>query len=397
MSGQETPVLPVYTGLRVVEIADNPAGEYVGKLLADHGAEVVKIEPVGGCGGRAIGPYASGVEEPDNSLHFWNYNAGKKSVVLDGAAGRRRRDALIAAADVLITTGGPADLERAELELENLSAKHPTLIILSVSPFGLTGPWADYQTSDLVALATGGLLMSCGYDDHSIPPIRPGGNQGFMTAASYGHCAVLLAILERQQSGLGQLIDLSIHDSNAVSGELANPYWFYPKVLVHRQTARHAQPKPTQPSLYQCADGVWIYFAFVLSEQRTWLAVRDWLDSHDMAADLVEDAYLDLAHRQQNFHYIQNLIECFFLVQESETVYREGQRRGLPIAPLRAPEDLLTDEHLRQRQTLAPLDIGNGNRVLFPQNPIKFSTGRTETKRPPRLGEHTEEVLTRVE
>src|SRR5690606_18053929 len=103
-----------FTGLRVVEIADDPAGEHTGKLLADQGATVVKIEPEGGATSRHIGPWAGGVQDVDRSLHFWTYNTSKKSVVLpDDDEGRAARDRLIADADVLLTTGRPVDLERA--------------------------------------------------------------------------------------------------------------------------------------------------------------------------------------------------------------------------------------------------------------------------------------------
>src|SRR3546814_15373620 len=79
--------------------------------------------------------------------------------------------------------------------------------------------------------------MSCGYDDHSIPPIRPGGNQAFQMAASFGHSGLLLALLERQNTVRGQVVDVSMHEAVAVSGELANPYWFSPRVLVPRQSS----------------------------------------------------------------------------------------------------------------------------------------------------------------
>ena len=94
-------------------------------------------------------------------------------------------------------------------------------------------------------------MNSCGYDDHSIPPIRPGGDQGYQSAASFALMGVLLALVERQQTGQGQLVDVGMHDCLAVNAELANPYWFYPRVVVHRQTCRHAQPTPTQPAIFE--------------------------------------------------------------------------------------------------------------------------------------------------
>ena len=116
--------------------------------------------------------------------------------------------------------------------------------MVSITDFGLTGPWADYQSSDLVALATSGLLITSGYDDHSIPPIRPGGNQAYHTAASFAHQAVLLGLLQRQQSGDGGLIDVSIQEAAGVTVELANPYWFYPRAWC---SARPAATRSRSP------------------------------------------------------------------------------------------------------------------------------------------------------
>src|SRR6266536_582554 len=173
---------PAFAALRVVEFADDPAGEFAGKLLADLGADVVKVEPPDGVASRHVGPFADGCDgDRDASLSFWTYNTSKRSVVLGDSVGDlTRRDELIATADVLLTTWTPAQLAARRLDFDALSAERPELVILSVTPFGLTGPWSEYHSSDLVALAAGGLLNLCGYDDHSIPPIRPGGNQGYL-------------------------------------------------------------------------------------------------------------------------------------------------------------------------------------------------------------------------
>src|SRR5690606_11915442 len=102
---------------------------------------------------------------------------------------------------------------------------------------------------------------------------------------------LLLALLDRQATGLGQVVDVSMHEAVAVSGELANPYWFYPRVQLHRQTCRHAQPSPTQPALFECADGVQVYFALILSDARTWQSLVAWLDTMGLALDLGDEAY----------------------------------------------------------------------------------------------------------
>lgn len=382
-----------YSGLRVVEFADQPQGEIVGKLLADDGAEVIKVEPPQGSTGRHIGPFEQGREgDPDASLHFWTYNTGKQSVVLEDndTAGRA---ALVATADVIITTDAPAALAAAGIGLDALVQENPGLIVVSVTPFGLTGPWADRRSSDLVALATGGILMSCGYDDHSIPPIRPGGNQAFQIAASFAHSGLLLALLERQATGQGQVVDVSMHEAIAVSGELANPYWFYPRALLQRQTCRHAQPSPTQPALFECADGVSVYFALILSDTRTWKTLVEWLDTMGLSLDLGDEAYLSLSYRQEHFSHIQSIMESFFLMQDSSDVYREAQSRGLPLGPVLAPEQLLEDPHLQSREFFVPVELPTGGEALFPSSPYRFSYGTGRPGRPPRLGEHNAAVL----
>jgi crotonobetainyl-CoA:carnitine CoA-transferase CaiB-like acyl-CoA transferase len=396
--GPSSPLGPssAFSGLRVVEIADDPAGEHTGKLLADLGATVIKIEPPTGAPSRSIGPFVEGQSGPDASLTFWTYNTSKRSVVLDAdVADRAVRDQLIATADILITTAPPSGLAAAGLDLAELVEANERLIALSVTAFGLTGPWAEYRSSDLVALAAGGLLNSCGYDDHTIPPIRPGGNQGYMTAASFAQCGVLLALIERQRSGRGQLVDVSMHEAIAVSGELANPYWFYPKALVKRQTGRHAQPVPTQPAIFSCLDGVYVYFALVLSDPKAWTATVAWMADLDLAVDLVDPRYREYAHRQAEFAHVQELLEVFFAVQDSATVYHEGQRRGLPIAPVLAPEEVLHDEHLHARNFFIelPLPTDPQRSAAFPGSAYQFSGFAARPTRPPRLGEHTVQVL----
>lgn len=374
--------------LTVVELAQSPAGEQTGKLLADLGAQVVKVEPPGGVASRRTGPFVTGHEDVDHSLEFWAYNSSKTSRVVDTAAEEDRAGfaSLLDSADVLVVED-PHWLGALGFDLDALQAERPDLVIVSVTPFGLTGPWKDYRTSDLAALAAGGVLNSCGYDDHSIPPIRPGGNQGFQLGASFAYCALLLALIERQRTGRGQLVDVSIHESNAVSGELANPYWFYPKALVQRQTCRHAQPEPTQPALFECADGNYVYFALILSEQKAWNALLSWMGDLGMAADLEDPSYQDVGFRQQAFGHVQSVIEVFFLIQDADTVYHEGQRRGLPIGRLNAFEDLVRDEHLRERGFFLDMVSPEGTSHPYPGLPYRFSAFASTPGAPPRLGE----------
>lgn len=383
-----------YSGLRVIEIADDPGAEYTGRLLAEMGADVLKIEPPGGAASRRIGPFEKGAEgDIEHSLHFCFYNADKRSAVLDLAtpAGSADLHALLADADVLIWGLAAAELARCHLSPQDLCEQYPALVIATVTPFGLTGPWKDYRASDLISLAAGGPLHMCGYDDHRIPPIRPGGNQAHHTATAFAHIGILLALLDRQRTGRGQVVDLATHDAMAVTVELANPYWFYPRAHVLRQTCRHAQPVRTQPTLFRCADGH-VYFALVTTEEKPWQALVEWLKSYGLESGLDEAVFMDVAYRQRNFGQIQQVVEVFFLVNSAAQMYREGQQRGLPIGPLNAPEELMDDPHLRARGFFVPVEH-DGRTVEYPGAPYRFSAYEpVPPHRAPRLGDAQQEV-----
>jgi crotonobetainyl-CoA:carnitine CoA-transferase CaiB-like acyl-CoA transferase len=378
-----------YTGLKVIELSDNPAGDLSGKLLADSGATVLKVEAKPfGSPLRQWGPFVKS-DGGQESLSFWYYNTSKLSAVCDFAS-RRDRHVLLEAlseADTLITTWQPHELTKVGLDICALRLAHPQLIIVNITPFGTNGPRQNWATSDLVSLALGGILHSCGYDDHSIPPIRPAENQSFHCAASFGHIGVLLALLERQRTGLGQVVDIAVHDAVYLNIELANPYWFYSRALSYRQMGRHAQPSPTLPSTFRCADGRYVYLMLVLAERKPWRSTVEWLESHNMDCGLADPAFDNLDHRQRNFAQIHSVLEGFFLTQAADTVYREGQDRGLPIGIVNSPADVLNDKHLRARGFFQPLAESDDTTLEFPGVPFHFSAWRTPTlRRPPGLG-----------
>ena len=204
----------------------------------------------------------------------------------------------------------------------------------------------------------------------------------------------MLALLERQKTGRGQLLDVSMHEACAVNVELANPYWFYPRVHVHRQTCRHAQPSPTQPALFRCADDRYVYFALILSRARR-PGRRCRLDGLARAwpSQLTEPAFSDVAYRQEHFHEVQELVECFFLIQDSHDAYHEGQAAGLPIGVLNAPEDLFGDEHLKARGLLRRRWSTRAwaRRSIPGRSTASRPSARSRAPRAPKLGEHTAE------
>ena len=186
-------------GTRVVEIA-NERIAFAGKLLGDMGADVVLVEPPGGEPSRGYPPFADDQPGPDSSLYWWHYNTSKRSVVLDleRAAAQKAFERLIEGADVLIESESPGRLAALGLDYDRLSEINPGLVHVSMTPFGRETSRRDEPATDLTILAGGGPAWSCGYDDHTIPPIRGGGNQGYQTGCHYAVLSALTAIFHHE-------------------------------------------------------------------------------------------------------------------------------------------------------------------------------------------------------
>jgi crotonobetainyl-CoA:carnitine CoA-transferase CaiB-like acyl-CoA transferase len=157
------PVPGPLAGLRIVEFADEK-GQFCGKLLGDLGADVVKIEPPGGEPCRRIGPFLDDIPHPERSLSFWYYNTSKRGITLnlEPSDGRELFRRLAAASDVILETFRPGFLASVGLDYESLRKQNPGLIMCSLTPFGQTGPWRDYLSSDLLHMAAGGEMASSG-------------------------------------------------------------------------------------------------------------------------------------------------------------------------------------------------------------------------------------------
>ena len=243
-------------GLTVVEIS-HEACAWAGKLLGDLGAEVILVEPPGGSAQRRYGPWLDDEPGPESSLWWWHYNTGKRAVVLDldEAADRDRFVELVGRADILMEWEPPGRLAGLGLDHAVLSPRNPGLIHAAITPYGRTSPSRDLPATDLTVLAAGGPVWSCGYDDHTLPPVRGGGNQGFHIASHWAVQAILVALFEREATGEGQLIDVSMHATANVTTEMASYAYLSTGNEVQRQTGRHAWWEASSPTQIQCADG----------------------------------------------------------------------------------------------------------------------------------------------
>ncbi len=384
------------SGLRVVELDADGSGALAGKLMANQGADVIKVEPPAGDPMRHAGPFVGDEPHPDRSLSFWNHNTGKRSVTLaiEEPSGREALRSLIEGADVLLETLPPGRLEALELGPEVLTALNPRLVITRMTPYGQDGPRRDWLGTDLTLLAAGGELYICGYDDHALPPVRPAGDHAWQLGAHYALIGTLMALLERDQSGLGQVVDVSIQDAVAASLEMVTPLYFLHGQVPERQESRYAAPRPTAPTVTPAADGRWVSF-FLTPNRRSWTMLVEWMARTGHDAFLAEEKYLSYQQRHHDKDAIHAVIAEFVGSMSAEEVYVGAQACGLPWGIVQSPDEAVEDMHFRARGSLVPVEHPElGRSFDYPGAPAIFSgTPFAIRRRPPLLGEHTDTVL----
>ena len=400
MTAVETPPGPL-NGLRVLELADE-TGQFCGKLLGDMGADVIKIEPPGGEPCRHVGPFLDDLPHPERSLSFWYYNTSKRGVTLnlETADGVRLFRRLAESADIILETFRPGFLASRGLDYESLRALNPTLILCSLTPFGQTGPWRDYRTADLLHMAAGGEMASCGYDEADVsnaPPIAPGGGNAWHMGCHYAYMGIMAALVYRTVSGQGQSIDASIHEACALTTEAAIASYVYRGEVLKRQTGRHHAAGPTPRTQFRAKDGT--YVTALISgglNPRTVRNLADLMGSYGMAGDLKDPKYQDQAVVTANAsHIIDGLLADFIAGLPAEEVYHAAQERGFTWGAVRTPEALLDDAHLHDRgfwKQVEHPELGRsftypGEAAIYSASPWRIS------RRAPLIGEHNADVL----
>lgn len=383
-------------GVRVLEFDDGGLTRFGGKLLADLGADVVTVEPPGGVASRRVPPFAGGRDDPDRSLHFWYYNTSKRSVVLDpdsASADAALRELLRGATVVVDGLARPVSA-RLGLTADGVVAEFPGLVYCRVSPFGDSGPWAGYRSSDLVQLALGGVMASCGYDDvPGAPPIAPAGGQGAHLVGIAAATGVVAALLHRTRTGEGQVVDTAAHDVVAVSTEMAFAYWEFQHVNPRRQTGRHARPYQSPPWNHRCRDGKYFCTLPLYLDDGRFAAMVEWFDGAGLADDLADPAYARAEDRASRMDHVVAVIARFCAAHDSDHLFREAQARRLPWAPVNSPHELLDDPHLAARQAFCTVEHGDVS-LTHPGAPFRMSATPLRPPTPaPRLGQHTAEFL----
>jgi crotonobetainyl-CoA:carnitine CoA-transferase CaiB-like acyl-CoA transferase len=403
-------------GLRVIELSSE-RGALAGKLLADMGAEVVVVEPPDGDRMRSYEPFLRDEPGPERSLYWWHYNTSKLGVTLDLEAeeDRKRFGQLLETADIVIESEEPGRLASLGLDYPTLRAAATRLIYVSITPFGINSPAANESATDLTVLAGGGPVWNCGYDDHSIPPVRGGGNQGYHTACHFAVMSTLVALLAREQSGRGQHIDVSMHAAANVTTEAGSYEWLVAGTTVQRLTGRHASPYPTMPSQIACADGRHVNTGVPPTRPEEFRRLHEWLVELDLLDQLPEAVFLETgAQRDQRIELsriaedpeVQAIFgagrEAMNLIAGKLDAYAffvGAQERGMPVGIVYAPEEVMQDPHFAERGFAVPVEHPElGETFNYPGAPYVFhGTPWKLSRRAPQLGEHNQKILGRLE
>ncbi|HVA39962.1 MAG TPA: CoA transferase [Candidatus Binataceae bacterium] len=375
--------------LKIVEIGELASAPYAAKLMADMGAEVIKIERPGiGDRARTRGPFPGGAAHREKSGLYLYLNTNKLGVTLDIARpeGFALLERLVADADVLVHNVAPPEMDRVGLNFDRLHQINPRLVMTSITPYGLTGPWRDLRAEEITVWSAGGVcvLNGAGPDHPELPPLKTFGNQAGFQGGVHGAVATMGAILAQVRDGEGQHVDVSCQEAIASQLELTFEYWPYMKVIANR-----LGKKPIQPlEAMECKDG-WIYVCCI--EEHQWQAFVGLMGNPEWAG---EELFRDRLQRGENWEALKIFLEEWVSQQSVMDLYQKAQSRRIPFAPVSTMGDLLDSPHLKARGFFVEIAQPVAGMHLYPGAPLKYGATPWALRRPaPTLGQHNAEIF----
>jgi len=382
---------------RVLDLTDE-RGQFCGKLFSDAGADVIKIEKPGGDPSRRLGPFYGDGEEPEKSLHWLAYNTGKRSITLNLGVeeGRRLFERLVKEAHFVLESFVPGYMDDLGLSYAALREINPGIIMISVTPFGQTGPYRDYAGSDITLMAMGGIMSLTG--DRDRPPVKLCGQQAYDLACGDAAAAGMIAHYYRQATGRGQHVDVSIYESVVRLNHREPVNWEFEGRLTPRMGNRHARGELSNRIIWGCRDGYvnWLLYGGAAGAKEN-VALVQWMDEEGMATDLkdIDWAALDLWQRSQaEIEAWEKRIGEFFLMHTKKELEYEGSARGIRIVPVCDIEDVLESEQLAARGYWTVLDHAEWeDSIRYPGQLLLSSCTRARaSRRAPFIGEHNLQI-----
>ena len=370
----------VLNGIRVLDFTQVLAGPFCTMNLADFGAEVIKIERPGtGDGSRIFGPFVNGY-----SGYYTLVNRGKKGIAIDLKKGRDIIYEMVKHCDIVVENFKPGVMEKLGYSYAQLKEINPKIIYCSVSGFGQESPYRDLPAYDIVAQGMSGMMSITGYPDN--PPARVGSSLGDVSAGLYAFAGIMLALYNRERTGVGQYVDIAMLDSVFAFIETNIVRHTIGGIHPTRVGARHPLSAPFD--LYKCKDGMVI---IAVASDPHFAKLCELIGQ----PDLIKNPKFDSdPHRSINDVELKQILEAYFKDYTVEEAMKMMEERGIPCGPLCTVDDACKNPSILQRDMLVEIDQPGMGRVKITGNPMKLSeTPPDPAHAAPLLGQDTKSVL----
>jgi len=374
----------VLSGVKVLDLTHYIAGPYCTKMLADYGAEVIKIEKPGdGDGARRLMPFYHDDPKLENSGFFMYLNTNKQGITLNlkTETGKDIFRRLVKEADILVENYSPRVMPSLGLDYPALAKINPGLVMVSISNFGQTGPYRDYKATEIVEDGMGGWSLLIGQPDRE--PLKPGGSQSQFVTGLFGAISAVSAYYGRVISGAGQHVDLSIQDAVLYIQMFPTSILEYDKV-IRRRYGNRVGPFPS--GILPCKDG---YIGAIMVVADKWPILCEWMGTPELTTD---PRFATSGARALNIDELDATMIPWLMEHTQEELFREGQKRGLPFAIPASAEMLLASPHLNARHYFVEVDHPSTGKIKYPGPQIQMDELPFILRRAPLLGEHNESI-----
>ena len=375
--------------VKVLDLSWHVTGPYCTKLLADYGAEVIKVErPVEGDPTRSMGPFPDDTPHPEKSALFLHLHTNKRGISLNlkSKRGQRIVKELVQETDILVESFRPGVMSKLGLDYETLSQINPKLVMTSISSFGQTGPYRDFKATDMVEYALGGPMYSTGLPDYE--PLKVYNNAVQYQAGACAAVATMTALFGSEMRGEGEMVDISIMETQAAGIDRTPTFR-----IAYQYTGDVNERLPTTQGFatgaFPCKDGyVTIMGGSIFFPKLAAMLEMPELLEHPVYANLLEQAKPEVAEE-----FLEILLP-WMLERTKIEVWEAAQAQRMLSSPIYTTEDLLADPHYNERGFWVDIDHPLAGTFKYPGAPFKMSETPWKIKRPaPLLGQHNEEVL----
>jgi len=389
---------------RVLDLADDK-GVYCAKVLADLGADVIKIEPPGGDPSRSMGPFYKNIPDPEKSLYWWAYNTSKRGITLsiETADGKDIFQKLVKTADVVVESFPPGYMDSLGLGYSALSEINPGIIMTSITSFGQTGPYKDWKATDLIGWALGGQAYVTGDDDR--PPCHISFPHSFLVTGSHAASGTLAALYYRELSGEGQHVDVSMQEAVLWTTLLLVQFWDMMKINLFRAGSRRSMGTALFRLAFPCKDG---HMGFLIAggllasismpQLVKWMAEEGMLgafeDKKDWEAKDWAEKIDAWALTQEQVDAWEDSLIKFFANKTKTEIYDQAQKKGIIIYPVSTTKDLVENIQLKEREFYVDVEHPElGETITYVGSPSKMTeTTWRISRRAPLIGEHNQEI-----